>query len=165
TLAFEMLHNAVVGPVGVTNAYFELFLEGFRMPCSGSLDFYNIVRSFHGGVEEFVQTAEVSVIQSYDDLSLEFVDILDPVSKQDLRNAGPEFQGKDFETIFREFLEGRGAPCPELLEFQKDRFSPAIKLDCIDSSAFQMEMLCWSVSGAPRVMASGSLQASLCFFI
>ncbi|KAF9068233.1 hypothetical protein BDP27DRAFT_1422122 [Rhodocollybia butyracea] len=141
TLAFEMLHNAIIGPVGVKNAYFQLFLEGFKLPCSGSLDLFDIVRSFHGGPED----------QSLVDACAQ---------------AGLEFMGKDFETIFHEFLVGRGAPCPQLLDSQKDRFSRDINLERIGSSTFRMEVLCWAVSGAPRIMAEGdALKVNICLQI
>lgn len=69
--------------------------------------------------------------------------------------AGTSFEGKIFDDIFRDFLEETGAPCPQLLESIKDRLSPQINLDEITSSTFRMKILCWSVSGAPRVMHEG----------
>ncbi|KAJ3886632.1 hypothetical protein GG344DRAFT_32113, partial [Lentinula edodes] len=33
SLAYEMLHNAMIGPVGVGNPFFTAFLHGFRLSC------------------------------------------------------------------------------------------------------------------------------------
>ncbi|KAJ3761631.1 hypothetical protein EV360DRAFT_37434, partial [Lentinula raphanica] len=115
--------------------------------------------SFCGGAEEFVQSAETSIIKSYDDLNLRMHANLGPDLEQKLSNAfanaGPAFEGKTFEEVFREFLEATGAPCPQLLDAIKDRFSPKIDLDEITSPTFRMKLLCWSVSGAPRVINEG----------
>ncbi|KAF9064562.1 hypothetical protein BDP27DRAFT_1230246, partial [Rhodocollybia butyracea] len=158
-LAYEMLHNAIIGPIGVTNAYFQLFLEGFRLPCSSTLDICDLVRNFHGGAEEFIQTAEISVIRSFDDLNIRILDAVNGPFRDDFTSAcaeaGPDFADKSFETIFQEFLEATGAPCPSVFDEIKDRFNPEINLERIDSSTFRMEILCWSVSGASRVIAEG----------
>ncbi|KAF9070801.1 hypothetical protein BDP27DRAFT_1220024, partial [Rhodocollybia butyracea] len=158
-LAYEMLHNAIIGPISVTNAYFQLFLEGFNLCCSPTLDFCDIVKSFHGGAEDFIQTAEVSVIRCFDDLNLRVLDAVNGPACEDFTNAcaeaGPDFADKTFETIFQDFLEGTGAPCPSVFDEIKDRFNPEIDLERIDSPTFRMQILCWSVSGAPRVIAEG----------
>ncbi|KAJ3873726.1 hypothetical protein F5051DRAFT_337119, partial [Lentinula edodes] len=166
-LAFEMLYNAVVGPTSINNIFFVSFLQGFRMPCiDGTTDLYDIVRSFVGGAEEFVRSAETSIIKGFEDLNLTVTVDLGATILQELvdacTNAGVSFQGKDFEQIFRDFLEETGAPCPQLLESIKGRLSPQINLDEITSSTFRMKLLCWSVSGAPRVMHEGdSLKVQL----
>lgn len=41
-LAWEMLHSVVVGPVGIDNAYFEAFIEGFQLPCSTGVDLVDV---------------------------------------------------------------------------------------------------------------------------
>lgn len=43
SLAYEMLHNAMIGPVGVGNPFFTAFLHGFRLSCvGGTLDLYDV---------------------------------------------------------------------------------------------------------------------------
>ncbi|KAJ3964445.1 hypothetical protein EV361DRAFT_978731, partial [Lentinula raphanica] len=159
-LAFEMLQCAAIGPIGVNNAFFQAFCRGFRMQCNEqTIDLYTIVQSFCGGAEEFVQSAETSIIKEYDDLNLRMHANLGPDLQQKLSDAfahaGPDFEGKTFEEMFREFLEATGAPCPQLLESIKDRFSPKIDLNDITSPTFRMKLLCWSVTGAPRIIHEG----------
>ncbi|KAJ3726241.1 hypothetical protein C8R42DRAFT_574660, partial [Lentinula raphanica] len=159
-LAFEMLSCAAIGPMGTDNVFFRAFCEGFRMQCvEQTIDLYSIVQSFCGGAEEFVQSAETSIIKSFDDLNLRMHVNLVAASQQKLSAAfaaaGPAFEGKTFEEIFRDFLESSGAPCPEALQSIKDRFSPKIDLDEITSPTFRMRLLCWSVTGAPRIMHEG----------
>ncbi|KAJ3844027.1 hypothetical protein F5878DRAFT_526665, partial [Lentinula raphanica] len=159
-LAFEMLQCAAIGPMGVDNVFFRAFCKGFRMQChEQTIDLYSIVRSFCGGAEEFVQSAETSIIKSFDDLNLRMHVNLGGVSTQKLTEAfadsGPSFEGRTFEEIFREFLETTGTPCPQLLESIKERFSSKVDLDDIASPTFRMKLLCWSVTGAPRIMHEG----------
>ncbi|GAW04687.1 hypothetical protein LENED_006493 [Lentinula edodes] len=91
----------------------------------GTLDLYDIVRSFYGGVEEFVQSSETSVIKDLNDLSFDIKVDLEAVHLNELADvfaeAGPFFEGKIFEDIFNDFLEGTGAPCPQLLHAIRDR--------------------------------------------
>ncbi|KAJ3902275.1 hypothetical protein F5879DRAFT_1044026 [Lentinula edodes] len=160
-LAFEMLYSAVVGPISINNVFFVSFLQGFRMRCiDGTTDLYDIVRSFDGGAESFVLSTETSVIKGFEDLNLSFIVDLEATTLRELTdactNAGPPFQGRIFKEIFRDYLEDSGAPCPRLLNAIKDRLSPQINLDDITSSTFRMRLLCWSVSGAPRIMHEGS---------
>ncbi|KAJ3845593.1 hypothetical protein EV368DRAFT_15726, partial [Lentinula lateritia] len=118
-LAWEMLHSVVVGPVGIDNAYFEAFIEGFQLPCSTGVDLVDIVRSFSGGAEEFVRTAEASSILDFNSLHIRFLCSISEHSLHELANAfriaGHNFAGKIFEEVFKEFLTGIGAPCPQLL--------------------------------------------------
>ncbi|KAJ4465390.1 hypothetical protein C8J55DRAFT_566320 [Lentinula edodes] len=159
-LAFEMLYNAVVGPSSINNVFFISFLQGFRMRCiDGTADLFDIVRSFDGGVENFVQSTETSIIKGFEDLNLSFIVDLEATTLRELTdactNAGAPFEGKTFKEIFRDYLEDSGTPCPRLLEAIKDRLSRQINLDEITSSTFRMKLLCWSVSGAPRIMHEG----------
>lgn len=124
-----------------------------------------IARSFAGGVEEFVKTAEASIIKSFDDLNIHISTKLSPGTlthfAQACADAGPDFVGKSFTEIFTQFLLDVGAPCPLLFESMKNRFSPEINLDRISSPVFRMELLCWSATGAHRVLREGdSLQVS-----
>ncbi|KAJ3884175.1 hypothetical protein GG344DRAFT_84457 [Lentinula edodes] len=127
-LASDMLHNAIIGPVGVDNIFFQAFLEGFEMPCiDSSLKLNDIVRSFYGGAEEFVQSAETSIIRRFEDLNFIIHVNLGAATLRDFADtcseAGTSFEGKIFDDIFRDFLEETGAPCPQLLESIKDRLS------------------------------------------
>lgn len=70
--------------------------------------------------------------------------------------AGPFFEGKIFEDIFNDFLEGTGAPCPQLLHAIRDRFNQQINLAEITSSTFRLKLLCWSTTGAPRIIQEGN---------
>ncbi|KAH7868875.1 uncharacterized protein C8R40DRAFT_1177314 [Lentinula edodes] len=141
-LASEMLHNVVIGPVGVENAYFTAFIKGFLLPGAAGFNLADIVHSFFGGPEEF------------------FLDELADA----LSIAGPHFAGKTFEDVIKDFLVSIGAPCPQLLAVTKDRFSPEVKasLSGLQSPTFRMRLMCWAVTGAPRVLRDGEpMQVSI----
>ncbi|KAJ4500532.1 hypothetical protein C8R41DRAFT_914098 [Lentinula lateritia] len=161
-LAWEMLHSVVVGPVGIDNAYFEAFIEGFQLPCSTGVDLVDIVRSFSGGAEEFVRTAEASSILDFNSLHIRFLCSISEHSLHELANAfsiaGHNFAGKIFEEVFKEFLTGIGAPCPQLLEDAKSRLSIEVNasLSGLQSPTFRMRLMCWAVTGATRTLRDGN---------
>ncbi|KAJ4468079.1 hypothetical protein C8R41DRAFT_778884, partial [Lentinula lateritia] len=160
-LASEMLHNVIVGPAGVENAYFTAFIKGFLLPCSTGLDLVDIVRSFFGGAEEFIRTAEASTIRDFDSLNICIISDIKSQTLEELADAfsiaGPHFAGKNFKDVIKDFLVGIGAPCPQLLASIQDRFSPEVKasLTGLQSSTFRMRMMCWAVTGATRVLLDG----------
>ncbi|KAJ3887430.1 hypothetical protein GG344DRAFT_55703, partial [Lentinula edodes] len=152
-LALEMLHNVIIGPVGVENAYFSAFIKGFLLPCSTGLDLVDIVRSFFGGAEEFVRTAEASTIRNFDSLNISIICDTRSQTLDELTNAlsaaGPYFAGKIFKDVIKDFLVGIGAPCPQLLAEVK------ASLTGLQSPTFRMQMMCWAVTGATRVLRDG----------
>ncbi|KAJ4498886.1 hypothetical protein C8R41DRAFT_755706 [Lentinula lateritia] len=160
-LASEMLHNVVIGAVGVENAYFAAFIKGFLLPGATGFNLADIVRSFFGGPEEFVRTAEASTIRDFKSLDIRIVCSLGNQSLDELAEAlsvaGAHFAGKTFEDIIKDFLISIGAPCPQLLAVTKDRFSPEVKasLSGLQSPTFRMRLMCWAVTGAPRVLRDG----------
>ncbi|KAJ3901848.1 hypothetical protein F5879DRAFT_991545 [Lentinula edodes] len=160
-LALEMLHNIVVGPVGVENAYFAAFIKGFLLPCSTGIDLVDIVRSFFGGAEEFIRTAEASIICNFDSLHIRIVCSIRSGSLDELADAlsiaGPPFAGRIFEDVIKDFLLGVGAPCPQMLAGIQDRFSPEVKasLSGLQSPTYRMRLMCWAVTGATRVLKGG----------
>ncbi|KAH7868083.1 uncharacterized protein C8R40DRAFT_1223693 [Lentinula edodes] len=160
-LAWEMLHNVVIGPIDIDNAYFAAFLKGFLLPCATGIDLVDIVRSFFGGPEEFIRTAEMSTIRDFASLNISIsCDLKQPSLDelaQALSAAGPQFTGKTFQDIIEDFLAGTGAPCPELLASMMDRFSPEVKtcLSGLRSPTFRMRLMCWAVTGATRVLLEG----------
>ncbi|KAJ3912251.1 hypothetical protein F5877DRAFT_54321, partial [Lentinula edodes] len=160
-LAWEMLHNIVIGPLDIDNTYFAAFLKGFLLPCATGIDLVDIVRSFFGGPEEFIRTAEMSTIHHFASLNISISCDLKQQSldklAQALSTAGPQFTGKTFQDIIEDFLAGTGAPCPELLASMMDRFSPEVKtcLSGLQSPTFRMRLMCWAVTGATRVLLEG----------
>ncbi|KAJ3922430.1 hypothetical protein F5877DRAFT_12145, partial [Lentinula edodes] len=169
-LAYEMLHNVVVGPVGVENAYFAAFIKGFLLPCSTGIDLVDIVRSFFGGAEEFIHTAEESTIRNFDSLNIRIISCLGSDLQDEFADAlsvaGPWFAGMSFQDIFQDFLLGVGAPCPQLLAGIKDRLTPEVKasLSGLQSPTYRMRLTCWAVTGATRVLNDGEpMQVSILF--
>ncbi|KAJ3925276.1 MAG: hypothetical protein NXY57DRAFT_907287, partial [Lentinula lateritia] len=160
-LAWEMLHKVIVGPVDVENAYFSAFLKGFLLPCSTGIDLVDIVRSFFGGAEEFIRTAELSTIRDFDSLNIRVVCDIGSQSLDKLADAfniaGSYFAGKMFRDVIQDFLNGIGAPCPRILDSAMDRLSPEVKasLSGLQSPTFRMRLMCWAVTGATRVLHQG----------
>ncbi|KAJ4471639.1 hypothetical protein C8R41DRAFT_776547, partial [Lentinula lateritia] len=158
-IAWEMLRYAVIGTESIENDNWQCFKKGFYMQCANAVNVADIAWSFAGGIEDFVQSAQNSVINSFYDLRLRVICRLGTQLSQQLDDAFSEadnnFAGKSFEQIFKEFLTGVGAPCPQLLESLKNQFSSEVKLTGIQSSTFRLCLLCWSTTGAPRVIAEG----------
>ncbi|KAJ4491278.1 hypothetical protein C8J55DRAFT_486271 [Lentinula edodes] len=160
-LAWEMLHNVVVGSVGIDNAYFAAFIKGFRLPCSTGITLVNIVRSFSGGAEEFVRTAEASTIKDLASLDIRITCSIGDQSSEELSNAfniaGPPFAGNIFEDAFKDFLTGIGAPCPQQLENIRNQFAPEVQssLSGLHSPTFRMRVTCWAVTGATHILRDG----------
>ncbi|KAJ3845942.1 hypothetical protein EV368DRAFT_70310, partial [Lentinula lateritia] len=152
-IAWEMLQYAVIGTESIENDNWQCFKKGFYMQCANAVNVPDIARSFAGGIEDFVQSAQNSVINSFYDLRLRVICCLGTQLSQQLDDAFSEadndFAGKSFEQIFKEFLTGVGASCPQLLESLKNQFSSEVKLMGIQSSTFRLRLLCWSTTGAP----------------
>ncbi|KAJ3878406.1 hypothetical protein F5051DRAFT_428200 [Lentinula edodes] len=152
-LAWEMLHKVIIGPVDVENAYFSAFLKG--------IDLVDIVRSFFGGAEEFIRTAELSTIRDFDSLNIRVVCDIGSQSLDKLADAfniaGSYFAGKTFRDVIQDFLNGVGVPCPRMLDSAMDRLSPEVKasLSGLQSPTFRMRLMCWAVTGATRVLHQG----------
>jgi hypothetical protein len=56
-----------------------------------------------------------------------------------------------FKEIIIAFLEGHGAPCPELLEAAKVHISPLVNLDQVDDVAFRSRMFAWASTGSQAI--------------
>lgn len=58
-----------------------------------------------------------------------------------------------FQDIFTAFLEGHGAPCPELLSAAATAklISPLVDLDLVDDVAFRSRMFAWASTGAQSI--------------
>ncbi|KAL0563944.1 hypothetical protein V5O48_018112, partial [Marasmius crinis-equi] len=156
-LGWEMLHSAVVGPQpGVQHPFWVHFLRGFNMPCKKGFSLPQIARAYIAGSTEFVGSIYDGHISNYNSLRLEFNNELTAVSQARLDIALSSQPGlPNFKALFRGFLEGTGAPCPDLLASIKDRFSPSIDLNDINSFTFRMRMFCWATTGTPNVILDG----------
>lgn len=99
-----------------------------------------------------------TTIKSFDDLRLVIREDISETEKTALNSAflasGSHYQNSSFAALFREFLEGMGAPSPSMLEAVKDRYEPSVMstLENLDQSTYRMKMFCWAATGAPRVM-------------
>ncbi|KIK61880.1 hypothetical protein GYMLUDRAFT_165592 [Collybiopsis luxurians FD-317 M1] len=159
-LAWEMLHNAVVGPADVEKSvHFQAFIKGLRLP---SLNYcIQVSSSFSGGVEAFIDTALSSEITSFGDLNISFRSNLSDEEEEAfddaMAEAGQPFAGNTFSGFIQDFLANVGAPCPQLLGSIQGSFSPEARaaLSAIQSPTFRMRMLCWAVTGATQVLQEG----------
>ncbi|KAJ3870812.1 hypothetical protein F5051DRAFT_341650, partial [Lentinula edodes] len=158
-LAWEMLQHAVIGTESMDTNHWCCFKKGFYMQCANTVTVPEIARSFLGGIEEFISSAQNSTINSFYDLRLRVICRLGIESMDRFAAACAEadggFAGKIFEEIFKEFLTEVGSPCPQLLDTQKHQFSSEVKLTGIQSPTFRLRLLCWSVTGAPWVIDEG----------
>ncbi|EEB91994.1 hypothetical protein MPER_09559, partial [Moniliophthora perniciosa FA553] len=71
-LAWDMLHNCIVGPERVAHPYFRAFREGLFMACPDSRNMPQFAQAFIGGPEKFVGPTYACYIRSYRSLRLEY---------------------------------------------------------------------------------------------
>ncbi|KAF9077220.1 hypothetical protein BDP27DRAFT_1208918, partial [Rhodocollybia butyracea] len=155
SLAWTMLHNAIIGATSVEHPYFQAFLEGLKLPCKGIYDLTEITQSFCGGTSEFVVNVLNTNITSFSQLRLKFSENISESNQQALTEAFARTGShSSFNTLFQEFLEGVGAPSLPLLDSVKGRFHALISdsLDNLNQPFYRMKMFCWVTSGAPRIL-------------
>uniref|UniRef100_A0A0W0G1S9 Uncharacterized protein n=1 Tax=Moniliophthora roreri TaxID=221103 RepID=A0A0W0G1S9_MONRR len=139
-LAWEMLHNVVVGSEHLSNPYFQVFAAGLMVPSEVGLTLADYAHGFSGGAEGFVSTAYSSSIQNYSSLHLEY-DVTglksETLSKvNSLLSANLSLRASSLPALFQEFLEGQGTPCPTELAAIQSHFSKAVNMDDINSHSF-----------------------------
>ncbi|KAJ3766045.1 hypothetical protein FB446DRAFT_654370 [Lentinula raphanica] len=162
SIAWTMLHNAIVGPAKIDHPYFKAFLNGFLLPCKPiGLDLTKIAGRFFGGAGEFVLLLlETRITGDYNALRLDFTDRTSAVTCAALRDAFdvlPDWSGSDFQDLFREFLEGTGLPCPSLMAELRGRFDDVVyvTLDGASDKGYRMRMFCWATTGTPHILTDG----------
>ncbi|KAE9396932.1 hypothetical protein BT96DRAFT_823986 [Gymnopus androsaceus JB14] len=172
SLAWTMLHNAIIGAVSIEHPYFKAFLEGLKLPCKNSFNLSEIAHSYLGEVSGFVVDLMSATIKSFQDLRLIVREDISEGEKRALNDAfsasGPQYQDASFSALFQEFLEGVGAPSAGMLDAVKDRYEPSVAstLENLNQPAYRMKMFCWAASGAPRVMPDEDpIKASACFLL
>ncbi|KAE9393326.1 hypothetical protein BT96DRAFT_999572 [Gymnopus androsaceus JB14] len=159
-MAFRMLHNSVIGKLGIDCQELQAFLKGFRLPVPGGLTFPEIARSYLYGSGAFIAKA-YNFIETFEDLSsnLEInFDHLNPADESRLINAldsAPQpYTRKTFEFILKDFLEATGIPCPTLFDSQvKGRISPIVPLSEAETPTFRLRSFTWAIGGAPFLRA------------
>ncbi|KAJ3767158.1 hypothetical protein FB446DRAFT_652580 [Lentinula raphanica] len=162
SLAWKMLHNAVIGPVSTDHPYFQAFYKGLILPCKPiSLDLPQLASNFCGGIGEFVFTLlESRITGDYDDLRLMYTDRSSASTRSALQDAfeeaDPNWAGIGFRGVFREFLEGEGLPCRSLMEESRGRFDELVDLDRASENGFRMKMFCWATTGTPHIILDGA---------
>ncbi|KAJ3816543.1 hypothetical protein F5880DRAFT_1512567, partial [Lentinula raphanica] len=161
SLAWTMLHNAIIGPVATDHPYFQAFLQGLLLPCKSiDLDLSQIAASCFEGTSEFVMSLlKTRINGDYDALPLEYTDRTCPATRTALRDACeaiPDWAGFGLPEIFREFLEGSGLPCPALMAELQGRFNNVVTLEGASEKAYRMRMVCWAATGAPHIPSDGA---------
>ncbi|KAJ3751752.1 hypothetical protein EV360DRAFT_75949 [Lentinula raphanica] len=160
SLAWTMLHNAIVGPVKTDHPYFEAFLKGLLLPCQPlGLNLAELASSCLGGIEEFVLSLlQTRITGDYHALRLEYTDKTCTVTHAALRDAYeavPGWAGFSFEDIFQEFLEGSGLPCPTLMADVQGSFDEVVTLEGTSEKSYRMRMFCWATTGSPNILTDG----------
>ncbi|KAJ3753895.1 hypothetical protein EV360DRAFT_52656 [Lentinula raphanica] len=162
SLAWKMLHNAVIGPVSTDHPYFQAFYKGLILPCKPiSLDLPQLASNFCGGIGEFVYTLlDTRITGDYDDLRLVYSDRSSVNTRSALQDAfeeaDPNWAGIGFRGVFKEFLEGKGCPCHSLMEESRGCFDELANLDRASENGFRMKMFCWATTGTPQIILDGA---------
>ncbi|KAE9388836.1 hypothetical protein BT96DRAFT_1003817 [Gymnopus androsaceus JB14] len=168
-MAFRMLHNSIIGKLGIDCQELQAFLKGFQLPVPGGLTFPEIARSYLYGSRAFIAKA-YNFIETFEDLSLNLeisFDHLNPADESHLINAldsAPQpYTQKTFEFILKDFLEATGIPCPTLFHSQvKGRISPIVPLSEAETLTFHLCLFTWAIGGAPFLRAGTQTTMEFC---
>ncbi|KAJ3967385.1 hypothetical protein EV361DRAFT_930974 [Lentinula raphanica] len=160
SLAWTMLHNAIIGPVTTDHPYFKAFVEGLLLPCKPmDINLSQIAASCFGGTSEFVLSLlDTRINGDYDALPLEYTDRTSPATRTALRDACeaiPNWAEFEFSKIFREFLEGTGLPYPSLMAELQGRFDDVVTLEGASQKGYRMHMFFWAATGSPQIPSDG----------
>ncbi|KAI3605318.1 hypothetical protein WG66_013154 [Moniliophthora roreri] len=155
SLAWDMLHRAIVGTEAGDHPYFQAFWDGLMMRCAGSRTIANV---YIGGPEKFVSTVYGCYVRGYSSMHLEHCieveqDTLSEVER--LLGSLPVLDASSFTSMIHGFLEGRGAPCPKLLQEAEECFNLLVDLYEIQQPMFRLWMFNWAATGTPHVLQDG----------
>ncbi|KAJ3780174.1 hypothetical protein GGU10DRAFT_437944 [Lentinula aff. detonsa] len=161
-LGYRMLHNAVIGKLGISSLEVQAFQKGFRLPVSNGLTFCEIAQCYFQGARWFVSRIYRS-LKTFEDikdwLNLDSHEISNEdkerlVSAMD--TAPAPYTRQDFLFVLKDFFEGRGIPCPIAFQAITSRINPRISLkEAEDDPSFRIRSFCWAVSGAPFLPPGG----------
>ncbi|KAJ3766980.1 hypothetical protein FB446DRAFT_822913 [Lentinula raphanica] len=133
SLAWTMLHNAIVGPVSTDHPYFKAFVKGFLLPCKPiGLDLSKVAAFCNGGASHFVLSLlDSRITGNYEALRLEYTDRTCVATRTALRDA--------YETV------------PEI----EGSFDDAVTLEGASETGYRMRMFCWASTGVPHILNDG----------
>ncbi|KAJ3816830.1 hypothetical protein F5880DRAFT_1512303 [Lentinula raphanica] len=161
SLAWTMLHNAIIGPESVNHPYFVAFMQGFLLPCGRlGVNLSEIARRFEGGMSEFVTTLlETRIDGDYKLLRIDYTKQLsDPVHRaveDAVSLVFPALSATGFSGLFQQFLEGSGLPPPLTVHKLQGRFAEVVSLANVSKKSYRMKMFCWACTGVPCVLLDG----------
>ncbi|KAJ3755012.1 hypothetical protein EV360DRAFT_50558, partial [Lentinula raphanica] len=162
SLAWTMLHNAIIGPETIHHPYFAAFMNGFYLPC-GVLgpNLSEISQRFCGGPSEFVTTLlQTRITGDYTMLRIDYKskisDSMQVALQEALQTTFPSLADKGFPAIFRAFLEGPGLPPSLSLQELQDKFAETVPVDGVNRKGYRMRMFCWASTGVPHILLDGS---------
>ncbi|KAJ3826094.1 hypothetical protein F5880DRAFT_1476940 [Lentinula raphanica] len=159
SLAWTMLHNAIVGPVATDHPYFKAFVKGLSLPSISPMSLIQIASFCNGGNSEFILSLlDSRITGDYDDLRLGYTDKTGVATHSALQAAFatiPEWSGRSFPDVFQEFLEGSGIPCPALMAEMQGSFNDVVTLEGASEKAYRMRMFCWATTGVPHILIDG----------
>ncbi|KAJ3834204.1 hypothetical protein F5878DRAFT_697103 [Lentinula raphanica] len=160
SLAWTMLHNAIVGPVATDHPYFRAFAKGLSLPCKPiQFDLSKIAAFCYGGISEFVLSLlESRITGKYEALRLEYTDKTCAATRtalQDAYETVPGWSGFLFSDVFRAFLEDSGIPCPTLMAEMQGSFNDIVTLEGASEKGYRMRMFCWATTGVPHILIDG----------
>ncbi|KAJ3757849.1 hypothetical protein EV360DRAFT_83638 [Lentinula raphanica] len=161
SLAWTMLHNAIIGPESVNHPYFVAFMQGFLLPCGRlGVNLSEIARRFEGGISEFVTSLlETRIDGEYKLLRIDYTehvsDLMHRAIEDAVSSVFPALSATGFNGLFQEFLEGSGLPPPLTVHGLQGRFAEVVSLEGVSKKSFRMKMFCWACTGVPHVLLDG----------
>ncbi|KAJ7166343.1 hypothetical protein C8R43DRAFT_1162799 [Mycena crocata] len=147
-LGADILYTSIFGPQPPTHPEHKALFSGMEMYCRSGFTMLELFRSYPGGTERLLSQAWASHIVDYASIE-ENLDISAPPAVERTRLMGSLPFTIDPNTIFRDFLQRQGIPCPVLFAAAREMIHSMVPLDDIDSPAFRPRMLAWATTGSP----------------
>ncbi|KAJ7877934.1 hypothetical protein B0H14DRAFT_2342184, partial [Mycena olivaceomarginata] len=148
----EILYTSLIGPQPPEHTELKAFFTGLQLPCPNGFDFLQVIRSSPGGSTSFIAWTWTSIIHDFDSLKSHLlVSPLASSSVAQLAQPGNPVLDMNLTQLLHRFLQGSGAPCPQLFAEAVPRLSRLIPFDQVDSPGFRSKALCWATTGSPHV--------------
>ncbi|KAJ7303553.1 hypothetical protein DFH08DRAFT_722025, partial [Mycena albidolilacea] len=148
----EILYTSLIGPQPPEHTELKAFFTGLQLPCPNGFDFLQVIRSSPGGSTSFIARTWTSIIHDFDSLKSHLlVSPLASSSVAQLAQPGNPVLDMNLTQLLHRFLQGSGAPCPQLFAEAVPRLSRLIPFDQVDSPGFRSKALCWATTGSPHV--------------
>ncbi|KAJ7581874.1 hypothetical protein C8J56DRAFT_754251, partial [Mycena floridula] len=156
-LASEVLYRCVVGREPPLHPELQAFYKGFKLASRNGFEFpKTLVNCYPGGSDGFLSLCSLSKVTSFATISQHVFFKSPSVAFDTQLGATIDLQDQPFhfQQFMIEFLQGQGAPIPDLWSQCVNMFaSDLLPLSSVGEPWFRSRMFVWAVTGAPELRA------------